>query len=174
MRDEGARSSSFATKVCPRCGSELYADMSVCYECLYDFSRDGSRRPLTMLPAVPMEDEDVPDPGPVTGGALASVDGVGVRLRTADAECWVGVPEGGVCVGRAADNDIVLRSPAVSEHHLRLVPTPDGMEVHGLGSQNPARYQGHEVRGTVIAPYDDTLEVCGSLLTMTGPRVGAS
>ena len=42
---------NFETRTCPRCGSELYADMSVCYECLYDFSRDVSRRPLTMLPA---------------------------------------------------------------------------------------------------------------------------
>ncbi len=28
------------TKVCPRCGQELFADMDVCYGCLYDFSRD--------------------------------------------------------------------------------------------------------------------------------------
>lgn len=28
------------TKVCPRCGQELFADMDVCYGCLYDFSKD--------------------------------------------------------------------------------------------------------------------------------------
>ena len=28
-----------ATKVCPRCGARLFADMDVCYGCLYDFSR---------------------------------------------------------------------------------------------------------------------------------------
>ena len=28
------------TKTCPRCGQVLFADMDVCYGCLYDFSRD--------------------------------------------------------------------------------------------------------------------------------------
>ncbi len=27
------------TKVCPRCGAEVFADMDVCYGCLYDFTR---------------------------------------------------------------------------------------------------------------------------------------
>lgn len=27
----------YATKVCPRCGEELFADMHVCYGCLYEF-----------------------------------------------------------------------------------------------------------------------------------------
>ena len=27
----------YATKVCPRCGEELFADMRVCYGCLYEF-----------------------------------------------------------------------------------------------------------------------------------------
>lgn len=34
-RNEGER-----TKTCPRCGQVLFADMDVCYGCLYDFSRD--------------------------------------------------------------------------------------------------------------------------------------
>ena len=29
------------TKVCPRCGEVLFADMDVCYGCLYDFSKDA-------------------------------------------------------------------------------------------------------------------------------------
>lgn len=37
--DEG-----FETKTCPRCGEVLFADMDVCYGCLYDFyqARDGA------------------------------------------------------------------------------------------------------------------------------------
>lgn len=31
-------------RICPRCAATLFADMDVCYECLYDFSRDSSRR----------------------------------------------------------------------------------------------------------------------------------
>ncbi len=30
------------TKVCPRCGAVLFADMDVCYGCLYDFTRDSA------------------------------------------------------------------------------------------------------------------------------------
>lgn len=29
------------TKTCPRCGAKLFADMDVCYGCLYDFNRDS-------------------------------------------------------------------------------------------------------------------------------------
>ena len=36
---------SYETKMCPRCGAELYADMSVCYGCLYDFTRDVGHAP---------------------------------------------------------------------------------------------------------------------------------
>lgn len=34
------RSQAEQTKVCPRCGMELFADMDVCYGCLYDFTRE--------------------------------------------------------------------------------------------------------------------------------------
>ena len=49
MRNKGTRyvfagtegvSDEMPTKVCPRCGQELFADMDVCYGCLYDFSKD--------------------------------------------------------------------------------------------------------------------------------------
>lgn len=32
------------TKTCPRCGEVLFADMDVCYGCLYDFARDERTR----------------------------------------------------------------------------------------------------------------------------------
>jgi len=32
------------TKICPRCGEVLFADMDVCYGCLYDFARDERTR----------------------------------------------------------------------------------------------------------------------------------
>ena len=35
------------TKVCPRCGEVLFADMEVCYGCLYDFTKDANgRKPM--------------------------------------------------------------------------------------------------------------------------------
>ena len=34
--------SDYAKKTCPRCGEELFADMQVCYGCLYDFTRSDN------------------------------------------------------------------------------------------------------------------------------------
>jgi hypothetical protein len=46
----------YATKVCPRCGEELFADMRVCYGCLYEFpsARDV---PAPAGPAAPKTEE---------------------------------------------------------------------------------------------------------------------
>ncbi|WP_322151246.1 FHA domain-containing protein [Paratractidigestivibacter sp.] len=33
---------SFGKKTCPRCGQQLYEDMTVCYGCLYDFTRKNN------------------------------------------------------------------------------------------------------------------------------------
>ncbi len=38
-RLESVMARSFEKKTCPRCGQLLYADMTVCYGCLYDFTR---------------------------------------------------------------------------------------------------------------------------------------
>ena len=34
--------SAYQTKVCPRCGEELFSDMRVCYGCLYEFPPERS------------------------------------------------------------------------------------------------------------------------------------
>ena len=159
---------AYRTRACPRCGAELYADMGVCYGCLYDFEREASRpeRPALPLPAGPGDT--------MTLGAHAAPasipDEVGMVVRTASVDVWVAVPEEGLVVGRAPSCDVVLHSLAVSRSHLRVIPTPDGMEVRDLGATNPTRYRGREVRDCVIAPYGDSLDVCGCVLTMTGPR----
>lgn len=162
------RQEGYRTKVCPRCGAELYADMGVCYGCLYDFTREKERPEASGLPA-----------GACAGGAGTTLDlarrdlsvtsEVGVTVSTPSVDLWVAVPPWGVLVGRGSGNDIVLHARAVSRSHLRLVPTPDGMEVHDLESTNPARYRGRDVRGTIVVPYGELIDVCGSLLAMTGP-----
>lgn len=161
---------AYETRGCPQCGSELYADVPVCYGCLYEFPAEGGGA----------------EAGGVTGGgeadrtlSLAAVaagphphDGLGVYLRTASVDLWTPVPEGGAVLGRDLSSEVVLHSPAVSRRHLRLVPTSDGMEVIDLGSTNPACYHGRPVTQRVVVPYGDSLEVCGTIVTMTGP--GAS
>lgn len=163
------------TKLCPRCGAELYADMGICYGCLYDFSRARESSPPEGMPAVPEEPArgDTVDLSAAAELARGLPGEIGVLVRTASVDLWSGVPEEGVALGRAADNDVVLHSPAVSAHHLRLVPTPDGMEVCDLDSTNPARYRGREVRGRVVVPYGDSLDVCGCVITVTGPAGSA-
>ena len=92
-------------------------------------------------------------------------------VRTPSVDVWVSVPSRGVTVGRDDGNDVVLHSRAVSRRHLRLAPTPDGMEASDLGATNPTRYRGRDVRGSVIVPYGDSVDVCGCVLTMTGPSL---
>lgn len=161
----------YETKVCPRCGAELYADMNVCYGCLYDFSRGGSR---AELPGFPPEVSEREDEITLDLGRRAVVLGreTGMLVRTASVDLWVSVPAQGVTVGRAPGNDVVLHSHAVSRRHLKLVPRPEGMEVSDLGATNPARHRGRDVRGSVVVPYGDAIDVCGCVLTMTAPDNG--
>lgn len=158
----------YEKKTCPRCGSELYADMSVCYGCLYDFTR-GEGRGEPPLPE-PATDEGRGLETAVLGTvATDEASEVGVRLMTSSVDVWVAVPQEGISLGRDPASDVVLHSPAISRRHLRLVPTSDGMEVTDLDATNPARYRGRDVRGSVIVPYGDSVDLCGCVLTMTGP-----
>ena len=166
MGDEGFDRVGYRTRACPRCGAELYADMHVCYGCLYDFSRDSAG----------------PDTGADAGCGGDTVDlsvtvapkdgrvALGMWLRTASVDVWVPVPEQGISLGRDPTNDVVLHSPAVSRRHLRMVPTPDGMEVEDLGSKNRATYRGREISDRVVVTYGDAIDVCGCILVMTGPE----
>lgn len=169
-RDGRGARPRYRTKVCPRCGAELYADMGVCYGCLYDFEREVSH-PKQSTPSLPSGPGDTM-PLFVEESRSDLPEEVGMVVRTAAVDVWVTVPDEGLVVGRAASCDVVLHSLAVSRAHLRVTPTPDGMEVRDLGATNPTRYRGREVRDCVIAPYGDSIDVCGCVLTMTGPRTG--
>lgn len=167
---------AYATKVCPRCGSELYADMDVCYGCLFDFDR----RPEAALlpPCEPVEErEDAGDTEDLSAVVRVCFGGerrVGVLVRTVAVDVWRALDEEGAVVGRDGSCEVALHSPAVSRRHVRLMPVPEGMEVIDLGSTNPATYRGREVTGRVVVPYGDSIDVCGCRLTMTGPPLPLS
>lgn len=57
-------------------------------------------------------------------------------------------------IGRAADNDIVVDHPAVSEHHAELVPTGAGVRLRDLSSSSGTRLNGTPVTGAVLADGD--------------------
>ena len=149
---------SYETKMCPRCGAELYADMSVCYGCLYDFTRDVGHAPGALpspVGAAPSSDAlggDTEDLSAAVSLARRRGREVGVVVRTASVDLWAPVPGGGTSVGRDPSNDVVLHSLAVSRRHLRMVPTPDGMEVEDLGSRTPPRIGGGTSPGASSCP----------------------
>ena len=60
---------TLGTKRCPRCGATMFADMEVCYACLYDFTRTPAP---PRLPTLGEEGEPAPAPEPaVPEGASA-------------------------------------------------------------------------------------------------------
>ena len=191
------------TKVCPRCGERLFADMEVCYGCLYDFTRKkprpllpdppridaeevsadpfvpysgGEDAPLAFeYPMLPMAHEEVP-PGPDETAVLSSAS-LGVLIRTEDVDVCVPLPRHGLVVGRGPDCDVVLHAGTVSRRHVSLVPTVTGAVVEDLGSTNPARALGRLVEGAVPLGVGDSVNVCGSELVIvdrTRRRRGAS
>lgn len=153
----GNGSRRYEVKRCPRCDSELYADMDVCYGCLYDFSRDAPRETSRRSAAE-------------RSLAMRHADEVGVVVRGPALEVWTPVGDGGAVVGGSASCDVILRAPPVSDRHLRLVPTSDGMEVSDLGPSVRATYRSRPIDRCVVVPYGDSVDVCGYQLTMTGPR----
>lgn len=57
-------------------------------------------------------------------------------------------------VGRAGDNTVVLESPEVSRHHLKLTKLPEGFLVEDLGSRNGTFCNGTRVQKQIFQPTD--------------------
>lgn len=66
----GEAVADYELRTCPRCGAQLFADMDVCYGCLYDFGREGAagRSPARErldeqmrghLDAPPLDDQEI-------------------------------------------------------------------------------------------------------------------
>lgn len=170
-----------ATKVCPRCGAELFSDMSVCYECLYDFDRP----PVESSFGVGVDDLEEPEGVslPVRSGGSRAVRTQGTAapppaagshdlsllVRAADVELSVPLPQGSLIVGRDSSCDIVLRRTAVSREHVRVSRQGSEVTVEDLGATNPARLRGRSLQTRERLRVGDTLDVCGTLLTLLGP-----
>lgn len=187
-----AETEELATKTCPQCGQMLFQDMSVCYGCLYDFSREGARRvPLLPDPVLDgrmevVESEDleeeptlVADDGASVFGGVTRVAhepkrGLALFIQTGDVDLTVPVPSQGLMVGRLATNDIVLHSRAVSKRHVFVIPCGWTLLVQDQGATNPAILKGQEVTGGQTMCLGDTLNICGSLLTLVEGKAAVS
>ncbi|MEE1044540.1 MAG: FHA domain-containing protein [Olegusella sp.] len=152
-----------ATKTCPRCGQVLFADMDVCYGCLYDFRRhaEGTAETDTVLPNLEeklLPDDLMPDEPSEPPSRVA------LWIRTGDIDASVPLPERGLSVGREPSCDIVLHSQAVSRRHILVTPDPNGACFRDLGSTNQALYQGRPIEGSAIVPFDAPVILCGTYL----------
>lgn len=152
-----------ATKTCPRCGQVLFADMDVCYGCLYDFRRHTERAVETdaVLPKLEEEllpDDLIPDEPPETACRAA------LWIRTGDIDVSVPLPECGLSIGREPSCDIVLHSQAVSRRHVLVTPDPNGACFRDLGSTNQALYEGRPIEGSALVPFDAPVILCGTYL----------
>lgn len=104
------------TKVCPRCGEVLFADMDVCYGCLYDFTKDDrGRQPMEIdlsryraddLDGLPMGSAPaaVGDRDPLAVIALDEIDDEG-EPKVVEEE--IGVPPRHGRKSRAAADDTI-------------------------------------------------------------------
>lgn len=177
------------TKTCPRCGAELFIDMDVCYECLYDFSREKSRsseasaaggmdepgRPVvwnqgTCPFALELSADQtigLPEDGP--GAKTPKVPSL--RIRCADMDVTIPLGPGGLLVGRSPDCDVVLHSVAVSRRHVRFRYRGKLADIEDLGATNPAMLRGREVTGTQPVAVGETVDVCGVLFTFLAPAL---
>lgn len=139
-------------KTCPRCGSKLFSDMEMCYECLYDFSKEDEQSPTEDY----CEGEDVVAPEPA----------ISVRIASRLLDVKVPLAPEGVVVGRSPECDVVLHDRAVSRRHVRVVPDGNGALVYDLSARNPARLNGKPVGDGSRMEFEDELLVCGTRLTL--------
>lgn len=173
------------TKECPRCGARLFADMGVCYGCLYDFEKGPSCRTADPVRMRGWRGNDGETPGttarvqegesrePPTLDPDATIDfgspgarrkGFAVRVVSRDLEVECPVFPTGMSVGRDRENDVVIPSRGVSRQHLVLKPTPEGVLVVNQGATNPATVEGRPIVGEELLRPGKTLDVCGTLL----------
>ncbi len=64
------------------------------------------------------------------------------------------VPAGGIKIGRATDNDIVIPDVLASRHHATLLPRPDGTEILDNRSINGTFVNGQRVESAVLRDGD--------------------
>lgn len=177
------------TKRCPRCGQELFADMEVCYGCLYDFSRErnvggmpqdyvGSKD--TLISEVPWDVGLEPSELHPEDEAATALTGSGsmapdalplcIRIQSESVEVTIPLPRDGLLIGRGSVCDVILHSRAVSRHHVRITPRGEGAVVEDCGSTNRATLRGQEVEDTEDMGVGEVLSVCGTLFSLQRGR----
>lgn len=180
------------TKICPNCGEELFADMDICYGCLYDFSRPPGPMSTMGLGQLVGEgrdgggtraqnagdngkshecssDSDATVPLDIPSSSLPHWKRKMLWVRSPDMEVKVPIPESELTVGRDQCCDVVLHSMAVSRRHVGFKCVSEGLRVRNLGAKNLATVGGREVQDFCILGHGQTVNVCGTLFTFVTP-----
>lgn len=169
------------SKRCPRCGELLFDDMDVCYGCLYDFTREPYHLPEGMIETIeePHEtdvEEKTPEPSVTDvpfSQAYRPVETVDVGKRkillsTRELSVGLPIPPRGLTIGLAGDNDVVLRSKGVAEHHLVLVARKDDVVAVGLAG-HVFDEGGMQKNNCAFLHEGDSLSVGGLILGVDAP-----
>ncbi len=78
----------------------------------------------------------------------------------------VALPAGGLSIGRASDNDVVLKDASVSRRHVVVAPDEGMVLVHDAGATHPATLDGEEVVDSVPWLPGSVLEICGARFSL--------
>ena len=76
------------------------------------------------------------------------------------------IPVGGLTIGRAPDNDVVLRASAVSRHHVSVEPDDGVVLVRDAGALHPATIDGEEVSDCAPWMPGSMLDICGAKFSL--------
>ncbi|WP_251158441.1 FHA domain-containing protein [Caniella muris] len=78
----------------------------------------------------------------------------------------VALPVGGLSIGRASDNDVVLKDASVSRRHVVVAPDEGMVLVHDAGATHPATLDGEEVVDSMPWLPGSVLEICGARFSL--------
>jgi len=82
-----------------------------------------------------------------------------LRIHGDAFDTHVPIPEDGLDIGRAPDNDVVIHQRSVSRHHLHIVPAGEMLEVEDRHSTNPATLEGRPIKDSVQISVGDIVEL---------------
>ena len=129
-----------ATATCPRCHVPILPNARFCPACGYSMT--------TPPPIPPPAPAGIPVNAKSPGTQLVSgLDTPELVIR------WPGgneerhqLTKSTIQVGRAPDNDVVINSPLVSGHHLRLETQTGGMTITDMNSTNGTQINGQRIQ----------------------------